>query len=111
MLFRSDEKIYENQPRNSMEHAGRLLGFISKLKQGEVYPEVIECMEGYQVVRLIKKEKEDAVIESVSVPKRNYDEWFWEKASKIPVKIYDKTLKDDLLNKVSWANKINLSEQ
>jgi len=60
------------------------------------------------VLRLVKKEGEAYVIESVSIPKRDYDEWFWSYASKIPVKINDKALKDELLKQVGWTSKLKM---
>jgi len=88
------------------EMAARLLGLLAGVKEGKVYPEVIEWQEGYQVIRLLKRKGDTAVIESVSVPKRDYDEWFWEKAKTVPVKIYDKALKEKLLNEVNWAKQL-----
>ncbi len=91
-----------------IEQAERLINEISKIKQGEVYPDVIEWLEGYQVIRYIKKEREHYIIESISIPKRNYDDWFWERASKIPVRIYDEKLKEGFLKEVTWAGRVNL---
>lgn len=91
-----------------IEQAERLINTILKIKQGDVYPEVIEWVEGYQILRYIKKEKGNYIIDSVSIPKQNYDDWFWERAAKIPVRIYDKNLKDALLKEVSWARRLKL---
>jgi hypothetical protein len=85
-----------------------LIKAVSKLKPGDVLPEIKEWQEGYQIIRFVDREGDDFVIESVSIPKKNYSEWFWEQASKIPVKIYDKSLKDQLLKEVSWANNLDL---
>jgi len=92
-----------------MQQATKLLDIISPLKEGEVYSNIIEWQGGYQIIRFIKINGEACVIESVSIPKRNYDEWFWEKASSILVKIYDENLKNELLKEVSWAKIINLN--
>jgi len=80
-----------------IERAERLINTISMISQGDVYPDIIEWPEGYQVIRFIKKEKEYYIIDSVSIPKREYDEWFWEKATKIPVRIYDSKLKEEFI--------------
>lgn len=96
------------QSISGVEHAKRLSDAVSKIKQGEIYPETIEWLEGYQVIRFVKKDGEDFVIETVNIFKVNYDEWFWDRASKIPVKIYDKTLKDELLKEVTWARNLRL---
>lgn len=47
-------------------------------------------------------------LKSKKIHKRNYDEWFWEKASMIPVKIYDQSLKGELLKKISWTKNLRL---
>lgn len=91
-----------------IEQAKRLIDAISTIKPGEVYPEVIEWREGYQVIRYIKKAGEDYIIESSGVQKMDYDKWFWERASLIKAHIYDERLKDELLREVSWAKGLNL---
>lgn len=91
-----------------MEQATRLIEMVSKVKPGEVYPELVEWQEGFQILKFVKKEGDTYIVESVSIPKRDFDEWFWENASKIPVKIYNPALKAELLKQVSWANKIKL---
>lgn len=47
-------------------------------------------------------------LKSKEIPKRNYDEWFWDMASKIPVKTYNQSLKGELLKKISWAKNLRL---
>lgn len=101
-----DEAILEREPQG-VEQAGYILSRISNTPAGEVYPEVIEWREGFQVLKVVKKGDEFKV-ESVSVPKKNYDEWFWNIARDVPVWIYDKELKDELIKNVPWAQKVNL---
>lgn len=48
-------------------------------------------------------------LKSGSASRMDYDEWFWEKASKIPVNIYDRALRDELLKEVSWAKRLKFS--
>lgn len=91
-----------------IERAERLINAVSKIRQGDVSPDIIEWPEGYQVIRYIKKEKEYYIIDSVSIPKRGYDDWFWEKAGKIPVRIYDNKLKEEFLKNVSWAKMVKV---
>ena len=90
-----------------MEQAKMLIDKISGLKPGQISPQIIEWQEGYQIIRFVDKEGDDYIVESVSVPKRDYDDWFWEKASKVPVKIYDSKLKADLVKNVGWATRLN----
>jgi hypothetical protein len=120
-----EEKRLKPNAGTGLEQAIRLIDAVSTIKEGEVYPEIIEWLEGYQIIRYIKKENNPPsppfskggkgglennegyyIIDSVSMPKKSYDDWFWEKASKIPVRIYDKKLKDELLKEVSWAKKL-----
>ena len=88
--------------------ADRIIDLLKGLKEGMVYPDVIEWMEGYQVIRLVKKEGDEYIVDSVSIQKRNYDEWFWERAKEVPVKIYDEKLKDKFIKEVGWARMVNL---
>ncbi|MFZ3065307.1 MAG: hypothetical protein WA277_08510 [Nitrospirota bacterium] len=99
-----------NKPNTGigLEQAGRLIDAVSTIKEGEVYPEIIEWLEGYQVIKYIRKEKDIYIIDSVSIPKRSYDDWFWERAVKIPVKIYDEKQKGELLKEVSWTKNLKL---
>jgi hypothetical protein len=93
-----------------MEQAARLIEMVSKVKPGEMYPELVEWQEGFQILRFVNKEGDNYIVESVSIPKRDFDEWFWENAAKIPVKIYNPALKASLLKEVSWASKINMNK-
>jgi len=91
-----------------IERAEKLINAVSMIREGDVYPDIIEWPEGYQVIRYIKKEKEYYIIDSVSIPKRGYDDWFWEKAGKVPVRIYDDKLKEEFLKNVSWAKMVKV---
>lgn len=95
-------------PGENAEQTKKLTEALLTIRQGQIYPEIIEWQEGYQVIRFDKKEGRDFIIESAVIPKRNYDDWFWEKASTIPVKIYDENLKNELLKEVSWARHLKL---
>lgn len=99
---------FEHRESAGVEQAKIIIERIKEMPPGAVYPEIIEWMEGYQVIRFINKKKDAYIVDSVSIAKRNYDEWFWGIAGKIPVKIYDKALKDKLLKEVGWAKNLNL---
>lgn len=43
-----------------------------------------------------------------NAPHRSYNDWFWEKAGKIAVRIYDKKLKEELIKEVSWAKRVKV---
>ena len=86
-----------------VEQAARMISALTGVKPGELVPTALEWQEDFQVIRLFRKEGAAYRIESVSVRKRNFDDWFWEKASKIPVRIDNKALKAAFLREVSWA--------
>ncbi len=88
-----------------VEQAGRMIAALSGVKPGEVAPTALEWPEGFQVIRLLRREGTACRIDSVSVPKRDFDDWFWERASNIPVRIEDKELREAFLKEVSWARR------
>jgi hypothetical protein len=91
-----------------VEQAEFIIEKIKNVDPGNVYPEIIEWQEGYQIVRVVKRRSNEYRLESVSIPKRDYDEWFWSIAGDVPVWIYDRGLKDELIKNVSWVQKVNL---
>jgi len=95
------------EPAN-IDQANWYIKKISILKPGQVYPELIEWREGFQVIKFDRKEGGVFIIASVTVPKEDYGRWFYQRASKVPVKIYDQALKDELLKNVNWAGQLNL---
>lgn len=106
--WREEGRERRSSSGSGIEQAKRLMEALSRTKPGEVYPEVIEWLEGFQVIRYLRKEGKDLVVQSVSIAKRDYEEWFWEKASKIPVRIYDHALREELLREVAWARNLKL---
>ena len=90
-----------------LEQAKMLIEKVSGLKPGAISPQIIEWQEGYQVLRLAAKEGDGYIVESVSIPKRGYDEWKWETASQVPVKIVDQNLKAELVKQVGWTSRLN----
>ncbi len=93
---------------SGVEQARVIIEKIKNTKPGMVYPEVIEWLEGYQVLMVVRKKKNEYTVESVSIPKRDYDEWFWSIAGDVPVWVYDEGLKKELVKNVSWVQKVNL---
>lgn len=90
------------------EQARRLIEHLSRMQPGQLYPEVIEWMEGYQVLRLLRNEGKTYLAQSANIPKRDYEGWFWEQASHIPVRIFDAGLRQELLREVAWAKELHL---
>ncbi len=91
-----------------LEQAKFMIDKVKNLSPGQIDPEIIEWQEGYQALRMVGKEGEAYVIESVSVPKKDFSEWFWSSASKIPIKIVDPALKAELLKQVNWTSKLKM---
>jgi len=90
-------------------HTKKIADAVKTMKKGESYPEVIEWLQGYQIFRFVRKEYDYYLIELVMVSLHNYNDWFWERASKIPVKIRDQKLKDKFLKETPWADKLKVS--
>ncbi len=86
----------------------RMISALAGVRPGEVAPAALEWQEDFQVIRLVRRKGAAYRIESVSVPKRSFDDWFWETASNIPVTIEDKALKEAFLAEVSWGKRIGV---
>jgi hypothetical protein len=80
----------------------------AKLKKGDFLPQVIEARDCFLILRYAGKFKGEAFFDAVAVPKKEYQEWFWEQALEFPVIIYDKGLKSQFRKRASWASKLNL---
>jgi len=98
----------ESPSEAHLQQARRLIGYLSNLQPEQLYPEVIKWSEAYQVLRLLRKEGAVYFVQSASVPKRDYEGWFWEQASKVLVRIFDPPLKEELLREVGWAKQLHL---
>ena len=68
---------------------------LSKLKKGEIYPNIVEDDYSFKVVRLIDEDKENYYWEGVIIMKKGFYDWFqnYVKAN-IKIKILDKELKE-----------------
>jgi len=91
-----------------VEQAGVILTSLAKILPGITMPHIVEWPESFQIIKLISKRGNSAIVDSVIVPKKSYDEWFWSKAASIPVQINDQALKEELLREVSWAKNLKL---
>jgi len=92
----------------AVEQAARLLPLLAGLAPGKVLPQAIEWPESFQALRLIQRAGSDVVVESAVLPKQSFDDWFWEKAANIPVRIKDLDLKKELVKEVSWAKNLKM---
>lgn len=63
----------------------KLLSILPTLKSGEIYKEILEDENSYQVVRLAVNEKEVYKVEMIVSRKRSYGDWYDLLAKKIPI--------------------------
>jgi hypothetical protein len=111
--FGKERRTHGGIPEKSdveIGQAARMISALSGVKPGDVAPTPLEWQEGFQVIRLVRKVGAAYLIESVSVPKRSYDDWFWETASKIPVSIEDRNLREAFLTEISWAKRTAIEQ-
>ena len=73
---------------------------VTGLKEGEVHPNVVEDSHTFMVVGLLSRERNDARLESVVIPKLAFDPWFKSRVEKVEIQIYDQGLLDKLINNV-----------
>lgn len=92
-----------------IEQAERLIPILSRLSPGNMLPQIIDLPEAFQVMRFMRKAGSDFLVESATIPKRTFDDWYWEQASKFPVRVHDAALKEELLREVSWARNLRLN--
>lgn len=93
---------------SDLEHAERLHELLAHIPPGAVCRQIIEWPEEFQVVRLLGRAGKDLRVQSVAIPKRSFDDWFWERASQVPVRIRNHALKAELLKEISWASRLKL---
>ena len=104
----SEKKNGVHEERLDPEAAQRILKAIASARTGSMVSNILEWPESFQVMRLVQKKGDGAVVESVSIPKQSFDIWFWSLASRVPVIIFDSDLKNKLLKEVSWAANLNM---
>jgi len=68
---------------------------LSKLKKGEVFPNVVEDDYSFKIVRLINEDKENYYWEGAVVMKRDFDDWFKSYVKEnVKIRIIDEKLKE-----------------
>jgi hypothetical protein len=92
----------------NVEAARQLLARLEALAPGTVYRNTLETPDSFETVRLVYRKGDGAVVEMAAFAKPDFGRWFWSEASKIPVRIYDRTLQENLLQKVGWATQLKL---
>jgi hypothetical protein len=73
---------------------------VTGLAPGELHPQVVEDRYCFMVVRLLTREGEDAILETVTVPKLAFDPWFQAESQEVPLTVYDHTLGKALIAEV-----------
>ncbi|MBI5417012.1 hypothetical protein HZA55_03560 [Candidatus Poribacteria bacterium] len=80
----------------------------SKLKQNEIFPQVVENQEYFSVIRWIGfiklKNLTYREVELLILPKKSAHEYFMENARQIPINIEDAEIKKELVKKFSWIS-------
>jgi hypothetical protein len=91
---------------------------LSRLKLGEIFPNVVEDDYSYKLVKLLSSEKgNDGVtryrFEAITVAKRSFDEWFREINKDVTIKICDKSLYEKIMVKypaVWWLPRLSFGK-
>jgi hypothetical protein len=73
---------------------------LNGLEAGQLHPKVVEDRHNFMVVRLLSREGDHAVLESVVISKIAFDPWFQTQSQRIPLVIHDPKMKADLLGSV-----------
>jgi hypothetical protein len=100
----------QNYPDAGLPFENPMIKYVKKLKEGEIYPEIIDENYSFLVIKLIKKTKNWFYIERISIAKPDFDTWYKSKAERIPVKITDDLIKRELKSQygnVWWVKNIN----
>ena len=102
--------IEEQNPQSGLRHPIAVLAE-QHLKPGEIFPQVVEDNQAYRIVRLIARNQERNIVETIAIPKQTYATWLKSKAEGIPVIVYDKNLADSVKGTHStiwWVPQINV---
>ena len=81
---------------------------LKKLKPGELWDNIVEDDYSYKIVRFLGENDTNYIWDGVVIPKRNFDDWFRDYATKhIKIEIYDAAIKEAFLKKYPnlwWRN-------
>lgn len=70
---------------------------VAGLTVGELHPKVVEDRRSFMVVRLLSRDGDYALLESVVIAKLAFDPWFHTQSQLVPLTIRDQALKEALL--------------
>ncbi len=74
-----------------------MIDFVSKMKTGTVFKNILEDKSGFKIVKLIEKKKSGFLVETVSTKKTPIDEWFRDQIRFINLQIVDSSLKKSVI--------------
>lgn len=97
----------EGSDRLSPGPAEMIIRYAYSLRPGEVCPAIINDNGVYFVMRFVKRDGKDYIVESASIPRKTYEEWFWERAGAIPIKVKSQAFAEEL-RAAPWATHLKL---
>jgi hypothetical protein len=86
-----------------------LTSILETLSENEVYRNIVEDDRAYKVIRLLEKSGSKYKIESITAPKRSFDEWFREMAAQVGIEVLDMNLKKKIARQYSniwWVKEL-----
>lgn len=79
------------------------------LKPGVVFSQVVEDANAYRIVRLLDRNGERSIVETMAVPKSTYDTWLRSMAQSVPITLHDTTLANSVRKEygaIWWVGRI-----
>jgi len=84
--------LHQYFPEGGATHPDPLMTILEALSEGEIYENIIEHDRAFQVLRLLEKKGSCYRVESITVAKRPFQEWFEREAATIKISILDPEL-------------------
>jgi hypothetical protein len=82
---------------------------LNKLAPGEIHPNIIQDQDRYRVLRLISRNGQKYIIETIDAVEPQYEDWLKERASTLPITISDDALKREVKRdypNIDWVEKL-----
>lgn len=73
-----------------------LLDILNKLAPGSVHPNILQDEEGYQVLRLIDRNGQKYIIETIEATRLPFEDWLTERTGTLEIMISDDALKTEV---------------
>ncbi len=86
-----------------------LIPILDRLFPGEISRNIIEDDYRYRIIRLIERGTRGYAVETITIKKRPFDEWFRREAAKIDIEIIDRVMKKNIKTKypdIWWVKKM-----